>query len=208
MAEKTSLSLSMTAANGDKLSKAVTDVNPAADNAALKSFAQGLAALTTNTLNTVSKISKEDIDKNYTPLTFAVDTNIANSSLIPTKIDDTHYTIAHADLRDTSKGVYCYKEEGGEGGDIYWACTRLNITPLVKVNSYVTVEPKASNAYIWFATDVSYDASNWSYIELSVFSDANDQTSNFVGVEFNIIVPAGSTGSTNWDTYTINFKIV
>ena len=42
MAEKTSLSLSMTDAGGNKLSKAVTDVNPNASNAALNAFSREL----------------------------------------------------------------------------------------------------------------------------------------------------------------------
>ena len=203
MAEKTSLSLSMTAANGDKMTKAVTDVNPAADNSALNEFAQGLAALTTNTLNTVSKITKQELSGTYTPLTFTVDSNPNNSSIVPTKIDDTHYTIAAADLLDTSKGVWLYKDQGGEGGDLCWGVTRINFSPSqLLLNSYVVVN-KTSIGFIWFAMSNSADS-----IELSVFADATSSANNFTGYEFDIVIPGGQKDSTTWDSYTINFKIV
>lgn len=196
-----SVNLGITAASGKKSTKAITDIDPNANNSDINAFVDAAMNLTTNTLTSITKIIKEDIDKTYTPLTFTVNTNPSNSSLIPTKIDDTHYTIANVDLHDTSKGVYLYKDQGGEGGDLYWALTRIDITPIVEVNSYVTVEPK--NAYIWFSTEQE-KSNDYSYIELSIFADANTQTSGLAGIEFNIVVPAG----TNWDTYTINFKIV
>lgn len=90
MAEKTSLSLSMTDTGGNKLSKAVTDVNPNASNSALNAFAQGLAGLTTNTLVNTSKITKEDLNYDY-ELIFEI-TKMGNADYF-TKVDNNTYNI-------------------------------------------------------------------------------------------------------------------
>ena len=203
MSEKTSLSLSMTAANGDKMTKAVTDVNPAAENSALNAFAQGLAALTTNTLNTVSKISKQELSGTYTPITFTVDSNADNTSVVPTKVDDFHYTIPHANLHAT--GVPTLNYTGDSDIGIYWGSISLNISPKLDVKPYVVMN-KSETQYIWVYADPITSVSN-PHIEVGILTDA-DNTSGLVGVEFDVIVPAGQSGSTNWDSYTINFKIV
>lgn len=61
MADKVSATISYVDANNRKGMKAVTDINPNADNGAVKNFCTGLNALTTNTLTGVEKIERTDI---------------------------------------------------------------------------------------------------------------------------------------------------
>ena len=197
-----SMNIGITAANGKKSTKAITDISPFASNSDMKAFALAINDITTNDITSINKITKEDIDFTYTPLTFTVDSDPSNSSIIPTKIDDSHYSIAVADLKDTTKGVWLYRDQGGEGNDLYWSIARINITPNIDAfpDSYIVIE-KSSSGYIWFAS-----APITSGIELSIFTDAN--SSNFVGFEFNLVIKAGQKDSTIWDSHTINFKIV
>ena len=61
MADKVSATISYVDANNRKGMKAITDINPNADNAAVKTLCAGLNALTTNTLQGVEKIERTDI---------------------------------------------------------------------------------------------------------------------------------------------------
>lgn len=61
MADKVSATISYVDANNRKGMKAVTDINPSADNTVVKNFCSGLNALTTNTLTGVEKIERTDI---------------------------------------------------------------------------------------------------------------------------------------------------
>ena len=61
MADKVSATISYVDANNRKGMKAVTDINPNADNGAVKNFCSGLNALTTNTLTGIEKIERTDI---------------------------------------------------------------------------------------------------------------------------------------------------
>ena len=54
---KTSILIDTTTASGNKGRKTITDVNPNATNAAVKSFAQQLVALTTDTYGSTSKVN-------------------------------------------------------------------------------------------------------------------------------------------------------
>ena len=55
----TSIILESTSATGKKLRKAITDVNSEATNAQLKSFAQQLNALSTNTYGSTARVTKD-----------------------------------------------------------------------------------------------------------------------------------------------------
>ena len=86
----TSVNIGITAANGKKSTKAVTDIDPSAANSDIKAFTSALNNLTTNSITSINKIVKEDIDKTYTPITFTVDNNQDLTSIVPTKVDDFH----------------------------------------------------------------------------------------------------------------------
>lgn len=62
----TSINYSSTASGGKTLSKSVTAINPNIDNAVAKTFTQKLNALTTNTLSTINRVDKTEIDPNIT----------------------------------------------------------------------------------------------------------------------------------------------
>lgn len=61
MADKVSANITYTDQNGKKGAKAITDINPTADNSTVKNFCAGLNALTNNTLMSVEKIERTDI---------------------------------------------------------------------------------------------------------------------------------------------------
>lgn len=69
---KTSLNLASKEPNGKKNQKTITDINPAADGNALKTFAQGLNNLTTNTYIGSTKINidtlSDELDDGSNPL--------------------------------------------------------------------------------------------------------------------------------------------
>lgn len=60
----TSLIISSTNA-GKKLQKAITNINPEKDNAVLKTFAQKVNALTTNTYLDATRVNKMSVEEEY-----------------------------------------------------------------------------------------------------------------------------------------------
>lgn len=198
MAEKTSLSLSMTAANGDKMTKAVTDVNPAADNAALNEFAQGLAALTTNTLNTVSKITKQELSGTYTPITASFGTGSRN--VTPT-ISDNSISFSSSDCWNDSD------QYTGDGDTIRFVYVTLlfkaGTVDISPANFSVVAQPlSAIYPSICKAGDSNNDA------QLSFWAAGVESVSELQGQGFSIFIPAGSSGSTAWDSTTFTVSIV
>lgn len=199
----TSVNIGITAANGKKSTKAVTDIDPTAANSDIKAFTSALNNLTTNSITSINKIVKEDIDKTYTPITFTVNNTAESTTVVPTKVDDYHYTIPHANLHAT--GVPTLNYTGDSNIGIYWGAISLDISPQLNVKPYVVMN-KPENKFTWVYADPITSVSN-PHIEIGILTDA-DNTSALVDVEFNVIVPAGQSGSTNWDSYTINFKVV
>ena len=65
---KRSLILTSTSNQGKKLQKTITDINPSADGNALKSFAQKLNAMTTNTYVQTDCIDKFNVDTEIPPI--------------------------------------------------------------------------------------------------------------------------------------------
>lgn len=61
MATKVTMTITATDTTGKKITTNVSDINPEATNQNIKSFAQQLNALTTNTYVQTSKTTKEDI---------------------------------------------------------------------------------------------------------------------------------------------------
>lgn len=71
----TSISYNSTASGDKTLSKSITDINPNIDNAVAKTFTQKLNALTTNTLSTINRIDKTEIDPDITYYDIAITKN-------------------------------------------------------------------------------------------------------------------------------------
>lgn len=61
MASTTSIIIAAESQEGKTISTTITDVNPAASDNNLKAMAQQLNALTTNTYEKTTKVTKEDI---------------------------------------------------------------------------------------------------------------------------------------------------
>ena len=61
MADKVSAAITYLDSNQNKGSKSITDINPEADNGAIKNFCVGLVGLTTNTISQIDRVEKTDI---------------------------------------------------------------------------------------------------------------------------------------------------
>ena len=61
MADKISATITFVDTANNKGTKAVTDISPTADNAAIKNFCVGLLGLTNNTLSQIDRVEKTDI---------------------------------------------------------------------------------------------------------------------------------------------------
>ena len=60
--------------SGKKVTKAITNINPDKDNTILKTFAQKVNALTTNTYVDATRVNKMSVNEEGGNLTFNVDT--------------------------------------------------------------------------------------------------------------------------------------
>jgi len=72
MATKTSAIITSVGTDNKAVSKAITDINPNADNGAIKALCESLAGLTNNTLKGVQRIDKTDLDGATTKEKFTV----------------------------------------------------------------------------------------------------------------------------------------
>lgn len=97
----TSIVYSSTTTSGKSLSKSITDVNPDISNATAKEFVNKLNALTTNTVDTISRVDKTDIpaDANYYDVAFSIDIEPTTSSAT---VDGNSVTIPLTALPDTT----------------------------------------------------------------------------------------------------------
>lgn len=208
MAEKTSLNLSMTNTSGDKLTKAVPDINPNADNAALNAFALGLADLTTNTLVSTSKITKTDISGNFYLPSITIITTEGASSIQPTKIDDSNFTFNAASFLSSAtdaagmfKFQYFVFNVKANNIDI-----SNSIHPFVVTNSPST--PGVNSIFVSCKINTFNDSTanveNFQVMILTTASSADDLKKE----SFKLVIPAGSQGDLQWDSNYINFTFV
>lgn len=77
----TAINIAATSPSGKKLSKAIADINPSASNSALQTFSTMLNGLTTNTIGTVTKITKEELgnEEPETPATNPIQSVVAST---------------------------------------------------------------------------------------------------------------------------------
>lgn len=90
-----SINLKMKTAADKEISQALTDISPNATLTELKAFATGLAGLTTNTLVTTSKITKENIPSSLVATKFVINGSLPSFA---TKVDDYNYNISLSGL--------------------------------------------------------------------------------------------------------------
>ena len=79
MADSTSIIMALTSTTGKKSSKSITDVNPNASNGDIKNFVDGVNAITTDTLGTITKVSKSEV-ANVTYHNLTITLNKTNDS--------------------------------------------------------------------------------------------------------------------------------
>ena len=75
MATKTSAVITGVDSNDKTVSTAITDINPSADNGAIKALCESLAGLTNNTLTGIQRVDKTDLDGATTKEKFTVNPN-------------------------------------------------------------------------------------------------------------------------------------
>ena len=193
----TSINLKMKAANDKNISQALTYIDPNASNADLKGFAQGLVSLTTNTLQQINKITTEDIDKTYTPLSITLN---GSGNITPT-ISGNTITYSASDCINASTPYT------GDGETIRFIGT------MITIKAGTTTVPSAG-----ITVDNTYDVnvvyptiakgnSDGTTEQISFFVSA-DNVSEIQGQKFTFTVPAGSSGSVHWDSTTYTVEIV
>lgn len=78
-----SLIIEQTDTNGKKVRKAVTDINPSATNAKVKTFGEMLTGLSTNSYNSSARVDKSELKpaelKQYTALRYNIGGNTVNN---------------------------------------------------------------------------------------------------------------------------------
>ena len=200
----TSLNLKMKSASDKDMSQAITYIDPNASNADLKGFAQGLVSLTTNTLQSISRIDKTDIDKNYTTVTANRENSVTDGMQIT--VDGNNVTIAQSEIISKKFDVSSNGESIGTMAIfcLNYTAGTLNITQLV--DTQYVIKTKKSPSTFRAITIGRHQDSYDSYDEFYLFW--GEEISEIVGFEFNIIVPEGSSGSVNWDTTTFTVKVI
>ena len=76
----TSITYGSTTTGGKSLSKSIADVNPNVSNSVIKEFTSRLNALTTNTLGSINRVDKTEIDPEVVYRDIDFNINISNSS--------------------------------------------------------------------------------------------------------------------------------
>lgn len=100
MATDTSLTMSTVATNGKKSTKSVTNIDPTATDTELLTFANALNNVTTNTLETVNKVTKKELDG--TSLDLNLTASKGNDSSNAITISGNNITVDSTKIADTS----------------------------------------------------------------------------------------------------------
>lgn len=146
----TSLSIKSVEQGGRKLQKTITDVNPNADGTALKTWAQGLNALTTNTYVGTTKINIDNLsdedDSGCNPLPAPKILVGVHTQLVSTTKSTTWYELpvayGKASLSANVIGgcFYFLTDSTGKVNAVSWPSSALGATRQVK-NQWIDRPP-------------------------------------------------------------------
>ena len=78
----TSITMNSTTQTGKQISRSITSVNPNATNSEISTFVKGLNALTTNTLGSINRVDKTEIDDTLPQLTVSITKEYDNGNAI------------------------------------------------------------------------------------------------------------------------------
>ena len=124
MADKVSATISYLDSNQRKGMKAITDINPAANNSAVKALCTGLNALTTNTLQGIEKIERTDITNATAKTKLSLTLNTSDTFLFnmsqPSIGEERNTDI----FNQTNLPAFTYKVEG-DAGLLYNFCVSV-----------------------------------------------------------------------------------
>lgn len=192
-----SVNLGITAANGKKSTKAITDIEPNANNSDINAFVDAAMNLTTNMLTSITKVTKEDIDKNYTPITITVD---SNKNVTPT-INGSTISFSASDCWNVSEQ---YTGDGDTARFIYVDLIFKAGTIQVNTENISTIVPTMSMIYptVYKADDTNNN------VQLAFWIAGVNSASEIQGQGFSFIIPTGTSGSVSWDTATYTVEVV
>lgn len=192
-----SINIGITAANGKKSTKAITDISPNASNSDMLEFANAINDITTNSITSINKITKESIDETYTPVTASFGTGSRN--VTPT-ISGNSISFSSSDCWNDSDQ---YTGDGETVRFVYVTLLFKAGTTEISPANFSVVAQTLSELYpsICEASTSNNDAQ-------LAFWTAADSASALQGQDFSIFIPAGSSGSTAWDSTTFTVSIV
>lgn len=201
MATAESLNISMTSASGKKQSRAITNISPNATTNELNTFAQNLVGLTTNTLVSTSKITKEELNYDYTP-TFNVATLLPSQSYV-TKVDNWTWNVTISSMPTTAEGAvdnpidigYKINNVVQTGIELY---SKATMTFLPQNNDKTTP---------WITTAYSSDGTNINALSIFMFND-QEIGEMITGTTLKIHFPATTYNNYSVAPTTVTFNFV
>ena len=100
MADSTSVIMGLTTTSNKKTSKSITNVDPNASAGDIKTLVDGLNSITTDTLTSITRVQKTDIEGTYADRTVTIDKeNDANNAVT---IDGKTITVNFPQVADTT----------------------------------------------------------------------------------------------------------
>lgn len=204
MNTKTSLTMAMKDASGQQdISRSITDINPEATESELTAFAQGLAALTTNTLVNTSKVTKEDLSYDLN-LTFTVTEDKQGENFI-TKVDDTTYNVDKSKIplttaEATQNNFIRILTKAGDYNIFNNIKDKLTLsfypTGIENINPTITIIPQ--------------DVGGVMHWDLYIFITPNDQEylNDLVGFKLVLNIPSGTINGYTYSPADLTFNFV
>ena len=128
MADSTSVIMGLTTTSNKKTSKSITNVDPNASAGDIKTFVDGLNSITSDTLTSITRVQKTDIEGTYADRTVTITKdNDANNAVT---IDGNNITVNFTQVADTSS---------------YEDMTYITITTNVYISSFTLKNIVATN---------------------------------------------------------------
>lgn len=183
----TSINLKMKTATNKDISQAITDIDPNASASDLKGLAQGLVSLTTNTLVTTSKITKEDIPMTIVATKFTL---LGSLPSFATKVDDYNYNISLAGLNDDFTDNGFNFNIGDSSGNTY----------AVDTSSFTVSQQTASTESVAVPISMEWGTDgNSNYNSIYFVKDASATADVTITIKY-----PGGTGSRNSTYYNLD----
>ena len=100
MADSTSVIMGLTTTSNKKTSKSITNVDPNASAGDIKTFVDGLNSITSDTLTSITRVQKTDIEGTYADRTVTIDKDNDENNAVT--IDGKNITVNFPQVADTT----------------------------------------------------------------------------------------------------------